>query len=43
VLIHLSDRYKPDEWLALLQEVREVFPAASYPEHWKIVAGDSVP
>jgi len=43
VLIHLSDRYKPDEWLALLQEVREVFPAASYPEHWNIAAGDAIP
>jgi len=34
VLFHLSDRYQPDEWQAMLAEARAVFPATSVPEHW---------
>jgi ribonuclease Z len=39
VLIHLSDRYTPDEWRALLKEARDIFPAASFPEQWEALAG----
>lgn len=35
-LIHLSDRYSGEEWLAMLAEAREVFPAATFPPHWRI-------
>jgi ribonuclease Z len=41
VLIHLSDRYQPEEWLALLEEAREIFPVTSFPDHWKIVPRDA--
>jgi len=34
VLFHLSDRYRPEQWLELLAEARAVFPATSFPEHW---------
>ncbi len=40
VLIHVSDRYRPEEWMALLEEAREVFPATSFPEEWKIRPAD---
>lgn len=38
ILIHVSDRYTPDEWLALLAEAREVFPNSSFPEEWGMVS-----
>ena len=34
VLFHLSDRYRPEEWRALLAEAQAVFPATGYPEQW---------
>jgi ribonuclease Z len=34
VLFHLSDRYTRDDWMGLLAEVREVFPAATFPRQW---------
>ena len=34
VLFHLSDRYTREQWRELLDEVRQVFPAASFPGHW---------
>ena len=37
VLIHPSDRYKTEEWRALLREAQEIFPAAAYPEQWKLM------
>lgn len=36
VLIHVSDRYPPGEWLALLEEAREVFSRTAFPEQWEI-------
>jgi ribonuclease Z len=36
VLFHLSDRYRPDQWLDLLAEARAVFPATAFPEHWSL-------
>jgi ribonuclease Z len=34
VLFHLSDRYTREDWMGLLAEVRQVFPAAGFPGHW---------
>lgn len=36
VLIHLSDRYGEEEWLAMLDEARAVFPATTLPPHWRM-------
>ena len=36
VLFHLSDRYTPEQWRELLAEVRQVFPAARFPDHWDL-------
>lgn len=36
ILFHLSDRYQPEEWLQMLAEARERFPATSYPPGWEI-------
>ena len=33
-LIHLSDRYPADEWPALLDEARAIFPETYFPAHW---------
>jgi ribonuclease Z len=38
VLFHLSSRYRPPEWRALLEEVRAIFPAARFPEGWDVEA-----
>ena len=38
VLFHLSDRYQPDEWQALLAEAQAIFPATSVPEHWHLAS-----
>jgi ribonuclease Z len=35
ILFHLSDRYRPDDWLELLGEARAVFPNTAFPEHWR--------
>ncbi len=34
ILFHLSDRYRPPEWLELLAEARAIFPSTYFPEHW---------
>lgn len=34
VLIHVSSRYTWDEWAALLEEARAVFPGARFPDGW---------
>jgi ribonuclease Z len=34
VLFHLSDRYSKDEWMALLNEARAIFPNTAFPEGW---------
>jgi ribonuclease Z len=34
ILFHLSDRYTPQQWQALLEEVRQVFPGARFSSHW---------
>jgi ribonuclease Z len=36
VLFHLSARYERSEWAEMLREAQQVFPAARYPEHWKV-------
>jgi ribonuclease Z len=36
VLIHLSDRYPPSAWPALLAEARAVFPRTEFPRAWGI-------
>ncbi|MDZ7703269.1 MAG: MBL fold metallo-hydrolase [Trueperaceae bacterium] len=36
VLIHLSDRYRPPEWAAMLAEAREVFAETYFPESWSV-------
>lgn len=33
-LLHLSDRYRPNEWREMLDEAREHFAATSFPERW---------
>jgi ribonuclease Z len=39
VLFHLSERYRPEEWRAMLAEARAVFPATEFPGHWAEVRG----
>jgi ribonuclease Z len=36
VLFHLSDRYTREQWRELLEEVRQVFPQASFPNSWDL-------
>jgi ribonuclease Z len=36
VLFHLSDRYEQNEWIEMLLEAREQFPATAYPPHWQL-------
>lgn len=36
VLFHLSDRYQRSEWLQMLDEVRQQFPATSFPPAWRL-------
>lgn len=38
VLFHLSDRYRPEEWRAMLGKVQTIFPATSLPGHWSVVS-----
>jgi ribonuclease Z len=39
VLFHLSDRYTPDEWRGLRDEVRRAFANADFPEGWGLDGG----
>ena len=34
VLFHLSDRYRPEEWRAMLAEARAIFPVTVLPSQW---------
>jgi ribonuclease Z len=36
VLFHLSDRYRPEEWRAMLSEAQALFPTTMLPEHWNL-------
>ena len=36
ILFHLSDRYRSEEWLEMLEESRVHFPATSFPPHWNL-------
>lgn len=36
VLFHLSRRYRPVEWLEMLEEAKSIFPHTSFPSHWTI-------
>jgi ribonuclease Z len=36
VLFHLSDRYQPEEWQAMLGEAQAIFGAATFPGHWQL-------
>lgn len=36
ILFHLTERYQPHEWAALLAEARAVFPRTTFPDHWHI-------
>lgn len=36
ILIHLSRRYQQPEWLEMLREAREWFPAAEFPPGWEM-------
>ncbi|MEZ5303311.1 MAG: MBL fold metallo-hydrolase [Verrucomicrobiales bacterium] len=35
ILFHLSDRYRPGEWLDMLKEARAAFPNTRFPEGWR--------
>jgi ribonuclease Z len=35
VLFHLSDRYTPEQWRELLEEVRQVLPGVRFPSHYR--------
>jgi ribonuclease Z len=39
ILFHLSDRYPRDEWPALLNEARAIFPNTSFPDGWLSTGG----
>lgn len=34
ILFHLSERYRPPEWQAMLAAARTIFPSTHFPEHW---------
>jgi ribonuclease Z len=36
ILFHISDRYRGDDFLTLLEEARELFPKTYYPSEWNI-------
>jgi ribonuclease Z len=36
VLFHLSDRYQPEDWQAMLAEAKAIFSATSFPRHWSL-------
>lgn len=35
-LLHLSRRYRPDDWRAMRQAAQVIFPAAQFPAEWSI-------
>ena len=35
ILFHLSDRYRHEDWIQMLNEAREFFPGTTFPDHWK--------
>jgi ribonuclease Z len=39
VLFHLSDRYRPPEWLEMLAEARAIFPETYLPSQWNLEPG----
>lgn len=39
ILFHLSDRYRPPEWLELLGEARAIFPETRFPARWELGDG----
>ena len=39
ILIHLSERYPPEEWADLLAEARAIFPETYFPPHWVMKTG----
>ncbi len=40
ILIHVSARYLPAEWLALLDEARAIFPNTAFPDHWRLTPNE---
>lgn len=38
VLFHLSQRYQPEAWRAMLAKVEAIFPATTFPTHWAVTA-----
>jgi ribonuclease Z len=36
VLFHLSDRYRPEQWRAMLGEAQAIFAGTVFPEQWKL-------
>jgi ribonuclease Z len=36
IIFHISDRYRGDDFLTMLEEAREIFPKSYYPAEWKI-------
>lgn len=36
VLFHLSRRYQPEVWRAMLAEAQAIFPATTFPSHWAL-------
>ena len=39
LLFHLSQRYRREEWPALLAEARAIFPNTQFPSHWDLGDG----
>jgi ribonuclease Z len=38
ILFHVSERYRPPEWIEMLDSARVIFPSTSFPDHWKIMS-----
>jgi ribonuclease Z len=36
ILFHISERYRRDEWLSLLEEAQAIFPNTTFPDHWQL-------
>lgn len=36
VLFHVSARYRPPDWLAMLAEARAIFPKTDFPARWEV-------
>jgi len=41
VLFHLSNRYDRAQWLEMLAEAREIFPATRFSDHWNLEGSSS--